>query len=153
MLQLTYVPARVIPWVVHITLVTRRLWENCLNWITDPAPTPSRDHSKKTEKEEENRPPASQPSRIPRQRKREHHQQHLSGANGNSPGIDLRPRWMKQTPKKHPQPPQHPRPAANENSSQVDPWNQPDPGWLYKQAQRSRGKESTKRSHRDYYSG
>ena len=60
---------------------------------------------------------------------------------------------------KHPQPPQlpqhpqHPRPAANKNSSRVNPWNQPDPGRLYKQAPRSRGKETTKRSRRDYFSG
>ena len=66
---------------------------------------------------------------------------------------------MKRTSQKHPQPPQnpqhpqHPFSAANENSSQVDPWNQADPGRLYKQAQRSRGKESTKRSRRDYFSG
>ena len=88
----------------------------------------------------------------PRRRKREHRQQHLPGTNGNSPGIDLRPRWMKRTPVKHPQPPQHPQhpcPAANENSSRVDPWNQADPGRLYKQAQWSRGKESTKRFRRD----
>ena len=125
-------------------------------------PTPSRDHGKKEEKEEEeNRPPASQPSRIPRKirprrRKREHHQQHLPGANGNSPGIDLRPRWMKRTPQKHPQPPkhpQHPRPAANENSSGVNLQGQADHGWLYKQAPPSRVKESTKRSRRDYFSG
>ena len=62
-------------------------------------------------------------------------------------------------PQKHPKPPehsqhpQHPRPAANENSSRVDPWNQADPGRLCKQAQRSRGKESTKRSRRDNFSG
>ena len=66
---------------------------------------------------------------------------------------------MKRTPQKHPQPlqppqhPQHPFSAANENSSRVDPWNQADPGWLYKQAQISRGKESIKRSRRDYFSG
>ena len=94
-----------------------------------PSPTPSRDHGKKTEKEEEeNRPPASQQSKMPwkirpRRRKREHCQQHLPGTNGNSPGIDLRHRGMKRTPVKHPQPPQlsqnpqHPRPAANESSS------------------------------------
>ena len=63
-------------------------------------------------------------------------------------------------PQKHPQPPQHPKhpqhplsAAANENSSRVNLWNQVDPGWLYKQAQGSRVKESTKRSRRDYSSG
>ena len=60
---------------------------------------------------------------------------------------------------KHPQPPQfpqhpqHPRPAANKNSSRVDPWNQDFPGRLYKQAPRGKGKEPTKRSHRNYFSG
>ena len=132
----------------------------------DPAPATSRDHG--TEKslegpkeEEENRPPTSHSSRIPRKirprrRKRTSRQQHLPGTNENSPGIDLRTRWMKRTPQKHPQPPQHPQhplSAANENSSRVNLWNQADPGGLYKQAQRSRGKESTKRSRRDYFSG
>ena len=75
------------------------------------------------------------------------------------PGIDIQPRRMKRTLVKHPQPaqlpqhPQHPRQATNKNSSRVDPWNQADPGRLYKQAQRCRGKESTKRSHRDDFSG
>ena len=107
--------------------------------------------------EEENRPPASQSPKMPRKiqprrRKREHRQQNPE----NAPGINLRPREMKRTPVKHPQPPQlpqHPRPAGNKNSSWVDPWNQAGPGWLYKQAQRSRGKESTKRSRRDNFSG
>ena len=105
-------------------------------------------------------PPASRPSRIPRKiqprrRKREHHQQHLPGANGNSPATDLRPRWMKQTPQKHPQPPKHPkhpRPAANDNSSRVNLQDQADNGRLYKQAPPNRVKESTKRSRRDYFS-
>ena len=95
----------------------------------------------------------------PRRRKREYRQHHIPGPNENVPGIDLRPREMRRTPVKHPQPPQlpqhpqHPRPAANKNSSWVNPWNQPDPGRLYKQAPRSRGKKSTKRSRRDYFSG
>ena len=146
-----------------ILYVTGRPWENRLNWIPDPAPAPSRDHGKKEEKEaEENHPPASQPFRIPRKiqprwRKRAHRQEHLQGANGNSPGIDLRPIWMKRMPQKHPQPPkhpqhpQHPRPAANKNSSRVNPQDQADPGRLYKQAPPSRVKESTKRSRRDYF--
>ena len=63
---------------------------------------------------------------------------------------------MKRTPQKHPQPPQHPQhplSAANENLSRVNLWNQADPGQLYKQAQRNRGKKSAKRSCRDYFSG
>ena len=132
-----------------------------------PGPRYFRDHGKKREieeekEEEQNRPPASQPSKIPRKirprrRKRARHQQHLPGANRNSPGIDLRPRWMKRTPQKHPQPPKHPQhplsAAANENSSRANLWDQADPGRLYKQAQPSRVKESTKRSRRDYFSG
>ena len=63
--------------------------------------------------EEENRPPTSHSSRIPRKirprrRKWTSRQQHLPGTNENSPGIDLRPMWMKRTPPKHPQPPQQP---------------------------------------------
>ena len=50
--------------------ITGRPWKNCLNWIPDPAPATSRDHGIKKsplpEKEEENHPPASHPSRIPR---------------------------------------------------------------------------------------
>ena len=150
--------------------ITSRPWQNRLNWIPDPAPATSRDHGiekspKGPKEDEENRPPASHPSRIhrkirPRRRKRTHRQQHLAGTNENLPGIDLRPRWMKQTPQKHPQPPQHPKhpqhplsAAANENSSRVNLWNQVNPGRLYKQAQGSRVKESTKRSRRGYFSG
>ena len=143
------------------------LGKNHLNWIPDPAPSPSRDHGKKREEEEEeeeNRPPASQSSKMPRKirprrKKRGHCQHHLPGPNENAPGIDLRPRGIKRTPVKHPQRPQlpqhpqHPHPAANKNSSRVDPWNQADPGRLYKQAHRSRGKESTKRSRLDNFSG
>ena len=132
-----------------------------LNWIPDPAPTPPRDHGKRPGKEdEENHPPTSQPPKLPRKirprrRKRGHHQQYLPGTNGNSPGIDLRPGEMRQTPVKHPQPPQHPqhpRPAANENSSRVNLPDQADHGRLYKQAPPDRVKESTERSRRDYFS-
>ena len=132
--------------------ITRRPWENGLNWIPDPAPTHSRDHGKQAEKEEEeNRPPTFQPPKLPRKirprrRKREHRQQHLPSANRNSPGIDLRPREMRRTPVSHSQPlqhPQHPRPAANENLSQVNLPDQADHGRLYKQAPPSRVEEST----------
>ena len=106
-------------------------------------------------------PPISQTPKLPqkirpRRRKREHYRQHLPGTNGNSPGIDLRPREMRQTPVKHPRPPQHPqqpRPAANENSSRVNLPDQDDHGRLYKQAPPSRVKDSTERSRRDYFSG
>ena len=60
---------------------------------------------------------------------------------------------MKQTPQKHPK---HPLPVAgtaNENSPGADLWNLDDPGWLYKQAQRSRVKQFSKRPRRDYFSG
>ena len=92
----------------------------------------------------------------PRRRKRGHHQQYLPGANGNSPGTDLRPKERMRTSVKHPQPPQHPqhlRPPANENSSRVNLPDQADHGRLYKQAPPSRVKESTERSRRDYFSG
>ena len=95
--------------------VTGRPLDHRLNWVPDPAPTPPRDHGKQPGKEdEENHPPTSQPPKLPRKirpqrRKRGHHQQHLPGTNGNSPGIDLRPREMRRTPVKHPQPPQHPQ--------------------------------------------
>ena len=52
-----------------------------------------------------------------------------------------------------PQHPQHPHPAANENSSRANLLDQADPSRLYKQATSSRGKESTDRSRRDYFSG
>ena len=146
--------------------VTGQPWENRLNWIPNLAPATSRDHGiekspEGPKEDKENRPPASHSSRIPRKirprrRKRTPCQQHLPGTNENSPGIDLRHRWMKRTPQKHPQPPQlpqHPLSAANENSSRVNLWNQADPGRLYKQARGSRVKESTKRSRRDYFSG
>ena len=87
----------------------------------------------------------------PRRRKRAQQKHHLPGTNENSPGTDLRPRWMRRTPQKHPQ---HPLPVtANENSSGVNLWNQVDPGRLYKQAQGSRVRQSSKRSRRDYFSG
>ena len=58
---------------------------------------------------------------------------------------------MKRTPQKHSQ---HPPPVtANENSPGANSWNQADPGWLYKQAQGSRVKQSSKRPRRDYFSG
>ena len=117
--------------------VTGWLWENRLNWIPDPAPATSRDHGIKQsplpegpKEEEVNRPSASHPSRIPRKirprrRKRTHQKQHLPGTNEISPGIDLRPRWMKRTPQKHPQHPQHPQHplpvTANENSPGLIP--------------------------------
>ena len=51
-------------------------------------------------------------------------------------------------------PQKHPLPAtANENSPGADSWNQADPGGLYKQAQGSRIKQSSKRPRRDYFSG
>ena len=104
-------------------IVTGRPLENRLNWIPDPAPATSRDHGMEQsplstgpegpKEEKENRPPASHPPRIPRkmrprQRKRTQQKHHLLGTNENSPGTDLRPRWMKRTPQRHPQHPQHP---------------------------------------------
>ena len=61
--------------------VTRPSLECRLNWVSDPAPTPPRDHSK------ENHPPPSEPRKLPRKmrprrRKGEHHQR-LPGANGS----------------------------------------------------------------------
>ena len=57
---------------------------------------------------------------------------------------------------KHPQPPQHPqhpRPAAKDNSSQVNLPDQAVHGRLYERAPPSRVKESTEQSRRDYFSG
>ena len=90
----------------------------------------------------------------PRRRKRTQQKHHLPATNDNLPGTDLRPRWMKRTPQKHPKHPQHPLPVtANENSPEADLWNLDDPGWLYKQAQSSRVKQFSKRPLRDYFSG
>ena len=133
--------------ITIIIIVTGRPWEYRLNWIPDPAPATPRDHGIKKSPpsaKEENHPPASHPSRIPRKigprrRKQTHQRQHLPGTNENSPGIDLRHRWMKRTPQKHPQHPQHPLPVTtNENSPGANSWNQADPGRLYKQAQGSK---------------
>ena len=69
--------------------VTSRPWENRLNWIPVPTPATTRDHGikqspERPKEEEKNRPPASQPPRIPRKirprrRKRTHRQQHFQG--------------------------------------------------------------------------
>ena len=117
--------------------VTRPPLERRLNWIPDPAPTPSRNHNK------ENHPPAAGPRKLPRKmrprrKRREHHQQ--PGASGSAPGISQPPRSQRSTPVKHPQlpqllqPHQPPHPAANENSSRAHLSDQPDPGRLYKRA-------------------
>ena len=89
----------------------------------------------------------------------------LPVANENSPGTDLRPRWMKRTPQKHPLPVAG---TANKNSPGTDllppplpslsaalstPWNPGTPGWLYKQAQGSRVKQFRKQPRQDYFSG
>ena len=60
---------------------------------------------------------------------------------------------MKRTPQKHLQHTQHPLPVtANENSPGANFWNQADLSWLYKQAQGSRVKQSSKRPRWDYFS-
>ena len=137
--------------VLRVGDVTQSPLERRLNWVPDPALTPPRDCGK------ENHPPSSQPPKLPckmrpQRRKRGHHQQ-LPGANGNAPGIDLRPSERMSTLVKHPQHPQHPRPAANENSSRDNLTDQADHGRLYKQVPPSISKESTERSHREYFSG
>ena len=152
--------------MIIIIIVTGRPWENGLNWIPDPAPATSRDHGigqsplstgpEGSKEEKENRPPTSHPPRKIRPRRRKWAQQKhpFPGTNKNLPGTDLRPRWMKRTPQKHPQHPKHPLPVtANENSPGANLWNQVDPGQLYKQAQGSRVKQSSKRPRRDYFSG
>ena len=104
-----------------------------LNWIPDPAPTTPRDHGKEN-----------------------HHQHHLPGDNGNTPGTDLRSKERMRTSVKHPQPPwhpQHPSPAGYDNSSRDNLLDQADHGRLYKRAPPSRVKESTERSYQDYFSG
>ena len=138
--------------------VTDQPWENRLHWIPDTASAISRGHGIEqsplgTKEEKENHPPASDPPRVPRRRKRTQQKHHLPGTNENSPGTDLRPRRMKRTPQKHPQHPQHPLPVtANENSPGANSCNQADSGRLYKQAQGSRVKQSSKRPRRDCFS-
>ena len=115
--------------------VTGRPWENGLNWIPDPAPATSRDHGieplplspepERPKEEKENRPPASHTPRLPRK---------------------LPPSWMRRAQQKHP------LPVANENSPGTDLRNLDAPGRLYKQAQRSRVKQFSKRPRRDYFS-
>ena len=89
----------------------------------------------------------------------------LPVANENSPGTDLRPRWMKRTPQKHPLPVAGtantnspgtdllPPPLPSQPAARPTPWNPDNPGWLYKQAQGSRVKQFSKRPRRDYFSG
>ena len=148
--------------------VTGRPWENTLNWVPGPAPATSRDHSieqlplrpepERPKEQKENRPPASHTPRLPRKlrsrRIRRAQKKHpLPVTNENLPGTDLRPGWMKRTPQKHPK---HPLPVAGmakENLPGANLWNLDAPGRLYKQAQRSRIKQFSKRPRRDYFSG
>ena len=135
--------------------VTLPLLQRRLNWVPDPAPTPPRDHGK------ENHPPPPEPRKLPRKirprwRKREHHHQRLPGATGSAPETSPPPRGRMSTPEKHPQlpqPHQPPRSAANENLSRAHLPDQPDPSRLYKRAHSSISKESTTRSRRDNISG
>ena len=81
--------------------VTRPPLERHLNWVPDPAPTPTRDHGK------ENHPLSSEPCKLPhkmrpRRRKRVHHQR-LPGANGIAPGTSQPPTGRMSTSVKHPQ--------------------------------------------------
>ena len=131
--------------------VTRPPLERRLNWVPNPAPTPTRDFGK------ENHPPSSEPRKLPRKmrprrRKRKHHQR-LPGATGSAPGTSQPPRGRMSTSVKLPQHPQPPRSAANENSSRANLPDQADHGQLYKWAHSSISKESTARSRRDNFSG
>ena len=130
--------------------------ERYLNWVYETAPTPSRDHGK------ENLPPTEEPRKLarkmrPRRRKREHHQH--PGTSGSRPGTSQSPSPAMSASVKHPQPfqrPQHPQPprsAANHNSARPNLLDQAELGRLYKPARTSISKESTTRSHRDYFSG
>ena len=83
--------------------------------------------------------------------------------NENSPGTDLRPRWMKQTPQKHPLPVAgtanknlpgtdlRPPALPSQPAAQPAPWNPDTPCQLYKQARRSRVKQFSKRLRRDHF--
>ena len=130
-------------------------WNAALIGSTTQHPSPPRDHGKK------NHPPSSQPPRLPRKmrprrRKERHHHHQQQHHAGNAPGTDPCPKGRMRTSVKHPQlpqHPQHPRPAANEISSRVNLLDQADHSQLYKWATSSRGKESTERSCRDYFSG
>ena len=129
--------------------VTRPPLECRLNWVPDPAPTPSRDNGKK------HHPPSAESPKLPRKmrprRKRKEHHQH-PGASGSMPGTSQPPRCRMSTPVKHPQlpqPPQQPQPpcsAANQNSSRPNLLDQAELGWLYKPVHSSLSKESTTRS-------
>ena len=137
--------------------VTRPPLECCINWVPDPAPTPTRYHGK------ENHPPAAESRKLPRKirprRKEREHHQWLPGASGSAPGTSQPPRGQMSTRVKHPklpQPPQHPQPprsAANENSSRPNLLDQADLGRLYKWAHSTLSKVSTTRSRRDNFSG
>ena len=131
--------------------------ESYLNWITDPAPIPSRNDVK------ENLPPSVEPRKLPykmrpHRQSKEHHHHHL-GATGSAPGTSQPPRCVKSTPVKHPQPlarPQHPQPpgpAANHKSARPDLLDQAELGRLCKLARPSISKDTTTRSRRDNFSG
>ena len=135
--------------------VTRPPLECYLNWVPETTPTPPRDHGK------ENHPPAAESRKLPRKmrprrKKREHH--HHPGTSGRVPGTSQSPRCMMSASVKHPQPPQlpqhpqSPRSAANHNSARPNLLDQGELGRLYKPACSSLSKESTTRSHRDYFS-
>ena len=90
----------------------------------------------------------------PRRKKREHH--HRSGTSGSPPGTSQSPNRAMSASVKPPQLPQHPQPprsTANHNSAQPNLLDQAELGRLYKPACSSLSKESTTRSHRDYFSG
>ena len=92
----------------------------------------------------------------PHRRKKEHHQHPV--ASGSLPGTSQSPSPTMSASVKHPQlfqRPQHPQPsrsAANHNSALPNLLDQAELGRLYKLARTSISKESTTRSHRDYFS-
>ena len=151
-----------------------------INWIPDPAPLPSRDHSNLNSPSptrdhgikthgKENLPPQDAPRKLPRKLQPQRRKEKQSGPATNhnlpsretesQPGTSGSSGSAIRAPVKHPltfqrsQHPQHPRLTANHNSEcRFDP-DHPESGHLYKPGRSTIQQDSTIRSRRDSFSG
>ena len=140
-----------------------------LNWIPDPAPPPSRDHSDLTSPAplrdhglltsgKENTPPHKLPRKLRPRRRREKQCEPAANHNsssreaGNQPGTSGSTGSAMRAPVKHPmtflrpQHPQHPRLTANHNSGHRFDQDHSESGRLFKPARSSIQQDSALRS-------